>query len=62
MRASSGDRVIVDTTVTPKAIAHSTDSRLLQRSRQHSEKAVEERGLNLRPSYNRIAPRPAVQI
>ena len=35
MKASSVDRVIVDTTVMPKAIAHPTDSRLLEKSRQH---------------------------
>lgn len=62
MKASSGDRVIVDTTVTPKAIAHPIDSRLLQRSLQHLGKAAEEQGLNLRQSYNRIAPRLAAQI
>ena len=35
MKASSVERVIVDTTVMPKAIAHTTDSRLLEKSRQH---------------------------
>lgn len=34
VRAASVDRVIVDTTVMPKAIAHPTDSRLLEKSRQ----------------------------
>lgn len=33
MKESSLDKVIVDTTVMPKAIAHSTDSRLLEKSR-----------------------------
>ena len=35
IKASSVDRVIVDTTVMPKAVAHPTDSRLLEKSRQH---------------------------
>ena len=33
LRAASVDRVIVDTTVMPKAIAHPTDSRLLETAR-----------------------------
>ena len=40
--------VIVDTTVAPKAVAHPTDSRLLERSRQHLVKAAAEHGLKLR--------------
>ncbi len=35
VQACSVDRVIVDTTVMPKAIAYPTDSRLLEKSRQH---------------------------
>ncbi len=62
VRASSVDRVIVDTTVMPKAIAHPTDSRLLEKSRQHLVKVAEEHGLSLRQNYNRIAPRLATQI
>ena len=34
MKASSVDRVFVDTTVMPKAIAHPTDSRLLKKKRR----------------------------
>ena len=62
VRASSVERVIVDTTVMPKAIAHPTDSRLLEKSRQHLVKVAEEHGLSLRQNYNRIAPRLATQI
>jgi len=54
--------VIVDTTVQPKAIAHPTDSRLLDKSRQHLVKAAEDNGLKLRQNYNREAPRLAHQI
>ena len=62
IKASSVDRVIVDTTVMPKAIAHPTDSRLLERSRQHLVKATQEHGIELRQNYNRVAPRMAAQI
>jgi len=33
IKASSPDKIIVDTTVMPKPIAHPTQSRLLERSR-----------------------------
>lgn len=59
---ASVQRVIVDTTVMPKAIAHPTDSRLLECSRQHLVKAAQRHGLTLRQNYNRVAPRLAVQI
>lgn len=62
VKASSVERVIVDTTVMPKAIAHPTDSRLLEKSRQHLVRAAEEHGLSLRQNYNRVAPRLAAQI
>ncbi len=46
----------------PKAIAHPTDSKLLERSRQHLVKVAHEHGISLRQNYNRIAPRLAAQI
>ena len=54
--------MIVDTTVMPKAIAHPTDSRMLDKSRQHLVKVAEDNGLRLRQNYNRVAPRLAAQI
>lgn len=54
--------MIVDTTVMPKAIAHPTDSRLLDKSRKHLVKAAEDNGLRLRQNYNRVAPRLGAQI
>lgn len=54
--------VIVDTTVMPKAVAHPTDSRLLERAREQLVKAAADHGLKLRQNYNREAPRLAVQI
>ncbi len=62
IQKASTQQVIVDTTVMPKAIAHPTDSRLLNKSRQHLVKAAEDNGLKLRQNYNRVAPRLAAQI
>lgn len=62
MKEASVDRVIVDTTVMPKAIAHPTDSRLLERSREHLVKLATEHGIPLRQNYNREAPRLAAQV
>ncbi len=62
LRTSSLKTVIVDTTVSPKAVAHPTDSRLLERSREHLVKAAGECGLKLRQNYNRDAPRLAIQV
>ena len=47
LKAASTDRGIVDTTVIPNAVAHPTDSRLLDKSRQND---------------NREAPRIVMQI
>ena len=62
VRSSSMKTVIVDTTVMPKAVAYSTDSRLLERSRQYLVKAAGRCGLKLRQNYNREAPSLALQV
>jgi IS5 family transposase len=62
LKANSADRVIVDTTVMPKAVAHPTESRLLERSPQHLVKLAEDSGIALRQSYNREAPWIAMQV
>lgn len=62
IKSTSLKRVIVDTTVMEKAIAHPTDSRLLERCREHLVKAAARHGLKLRQNYNREAPRLANQI
>lgn len=62
VKAASVEKVIVDTTVMPKAIAHPTDSRLLEKSRQQLVKLATEQGLSLRQNYNRQAPKLAVQV
>jgi IS5 family transposase len=61
-KAASMKRVIVDTTVMQKAVAHPTDSRLLERCREHLVKAAARHGLKLRQNYNREAPHLARQI
>ncbi len=48
IQKASVQQVIVDTTAMPKTIAHPTDSRLLDRSRQHFVRAAEDNGLRLR--------------
>ena len=43
-KASSADKVIVDTTVMPKAIAYPTNNRLLEKSRQQLVKLATDEG------------------
>ena len=62
MKEARVDRIIVDTTVMPKAIAHPTDSRLLEKSREHLVKLATEHQISLRQNYNREAPRLAAQV
>lgn len=62
IKQQSLQKVIVDTTVQEKAIAHPTDSRLLNRGREHLIKLAAEGGLTLRQNYNRQAPALAAQI
>ncbi|WP_233808643.1 IS5 family transposase [Paraburkholderia sp. HP33-1] len=62
IKAASVKRVIVDTTVMQKAVARPTDSRLLERCREHLVKAAARHGLKLRQNYNREAPRLERQI
>lgn len=54
MKRQSLDTVIVDTTVQPKAIAHPTDRRLLNRSREQLVAAAQDAGIDLRRSYARV--------
>lgn len=46
--------VVLDTTVQPKAIAHPTDSRLLNRAREQLVDAAQDAGITLRQSYARL--------
>jgi IS5 family transposase len=47
-------RVIVDTTVQPKAIAFPTDAKLLARAREHLVRQAKRHGVALRQSYERV--------
>jgi len=54
VKRSSLDTVVLDTTVQPKAIAHPTDSRLLNRAREQLVDAAQDAGIPLRQSYARV--------
>ncbi len=54
IKRRSLDAVVLDTTVQPKAIAHPTDSRLLNRAREHLVAAAQDAGIRLRQSYARV--------
>jgi IS5 family transposase len=47
-------RVIVDTTVQPKAITFPTDAKLLQRARERLVRLAQKHGVKLRQSYVRV--------
>ncbi|MDE3123754.1 MAG: IS5 family transposase [Paracoccaceae bacterium] len=55
-------RVAVDTTVMEKNIAHPTDARLYEKARHHLVALAVEAGIELRQTYNRLAPPLAVQV
>jgi len=54
IKRGSLDTVVLDTTVQPKAIAHPTDSRLLNRAREQLVDAAQGAGIALRQSYTRV--------
>ena len=54
VKRASLDTVVLDTTVQPKAIAHPTDSRLLNRAREQLADAAQDVGIELRQSYARV--------
>jgi IS5 family transposase len=54
-------RVVVDTTVMEKAIAHPTDARLYEKARQSLVTLARKAGVRLRQNYNRTAPRLAAR-
>jgi IS5 family transposase len=56
------ERVAVDTTVQPKAIAHPTDARLMHRALTKLTDLAKETGVPLRQSYARLAKRAAIMI
>jgi len=56
------ERVVVDTTVQEKAIAHPTDARLNHRAIEKLVDLAKREGVNLRQSYLRLAKRAAIMV
>jgi IS5 family transposase len=56
------ERVVVDTTVQPKAIAHPTDARLCHRALEQLVDLARRHGVPLRQSYMRVAKRAAIMV
>ncbi len=56
------ERVAVDTTVQPKAIAHPTDARLMHRALVKLVDLAKRHGVPLRQSYLRVAKRAAIMV
>ena len=56
-RPADFTRVIVDTTVQPKAVAFPIDARLLHRAREWLVKLAHKHGVTLRQSYKRVGKR-----
>ncbi|CAD5374676.1 transposase [Rubrivivax sp. A210] len=54
IKRDSVDTVVLDTTVQPKAIAHPTDSRLLNKAREQLVNAAQDAGVTQRQSYARV--------
>jgi hypothetical protein len=56
------ERVVVDTTVQPKAIAHPTDARLCHRALEKLVDLAKRNHVPLRQSYVRLAKRAAIMV
>jgi transposase, IS5 family len=56
------ERVVVDTTVQPKAIAHPTDARLCHRALEKLVDLAKRNNVVLRQSYVRVAKRAAIMV
>jgi transposase, IS5 family len=53
-KPSDFSRVIVDTTVQPKAVAFPTDAKLMRRARERLVRLAKKTGVSLRQSYERV--------
>jgi IS5 family transposase len=53
-------RVIVDTTVQPKAVMFPTDAKLINRARERLVRLAQKRGVQLRQSYRRVGKRALI--
>jgi IS5 family transposase len=56
------ERVVVDTTVQPKAVAHPTDARLMHRALEKLGDLAARSGIQPRQSYRRLAKRAAIMV
>ena len=56
------ERIVVDTTVQPKAIAHPTDARLMHRAIVKLVDLAKRNDIPLRQSYLRLAKRAAIMV
>ena len=56
------ERVVVDTTVQPKAVSHPTDARLTHRAIEKLVGFAKSNGIELRQSYLRVAKRAAIMV
>ena len=56
------ERVVVDTTVQEKAIAHPSDARLMHRAIEKLVDLAKREGIELRQSYLRVAKRAAIMV
>lgn len=61
VKQTSLKRVSVDTTVQPKSIAHPTDAKLLNRSRERLVRLAKKQGVDLRQSYQRKGPQAVLK-
>jgi transposase, IS5 family len=59
-KPSDFSKVIVDTTVQPKAVAFPTDAKLMQRARERLVKLAKKTGVELRQSYERVGKRALI--
>jgi IS5 family transposase len=62
MESKDLERVVVDTTVQPKAVAHPTDARLTHRALEKLVAFAKRHGIELRQSYVRVAKRAAIMV
>ena len=59
-KPSDFSRVIVDTTVQPKAVAFPTDAKLMHRARERLVRLAKKHGVTLRQSYARVGKRALI--
>src|SRR6202008_2472591 len=54
-------KIVVDTTVQPKAVAYPTDARLMHRARERLVRLAKKHGVELRQSYARVGKRALIK-